>query len=65
MCTCMKNANSTVESTDRDERGMNPVATTIINGRKEYWPSRESNKRPPVLKSVTLPAERWGSANLC
>ena len=36
---------------------MNPVAMTIINPRKEYWPSRESNQRPPVIKSATLPTE--------
>ena len=29
---------------------------------KEYWPSRGSNKRPPVLKSATLPTALWGSA---
>ena len=42
------------------ERGMNPVAMTIINPRKKYWPSRGSNQRPPVLKSCTLPPELWG-----
>ena len=26
---------------------MNPVAITIINRRKENWPSWESNQRPP------------------
>ena len=35
------------------ERGMNAVAMTIINPRKEYWSSRGSNQRPPVLKSAT------------
>ena len=50
-----------VETTDSGERGMNPVAMTIINSRKEYWPSRGSNQRPPVLKSTTLPAELWDS----
>ena len=50
-----------VETTDSDERGMNPVAMTIINPRKEYWPSRGSNQRPPVLKSATLPTELLGS----
>ena len=34
----------------------------IINPRKEYWPSRGSNQRPPVLKSATLPTELFGSA---
>ena len=46
----------------RGERGMNPVANAIINPRKEYWLSRESNQRSPVLKSATLPTELWGSA---
>ena len=30
---------------------MNAVAMTIINPRKEYWPSRGSNQRPHVIKS--------------
>ena len=50
-----------VEITDSGERGMNPVAMTIINPRKEYCPSRESNQRPPALKSATLPTELKGS----
>ena len=33
---------------------------TIINSRKEYWPSLGSNQRPPVLKSAVLPTELWG-----
>ena len=44
------------------ERGMNPVAMTIINPHKEYWQSRGSNQRPPALKSCALPTELWGSA---
>ena len=28
---------------------------TIINPRKEYWQSRGSKQRPPVLKSAALP----------
>ena len=40
---------------------MNSFAMTIINPKKRYWPSRESNKLPPVLKSATLPTELWGS----
>ena len=51
-------------TTDSVERGMNPVAMTIINPRKEYWPSPGSNKRPPVLKSSTLPTDLWGLCNL-
>ena len=46
-----------VETTNSDERGMNPVAMTIINPRKKYWPSRGSNQQPSVLKSATLPTE--------
>ena len=42
-----------VETMDSGESGMNPVALTIIDHRKEYWPSRGSNQRP-VLKSATL-----------
>ena len=41
---------------DRGERGMNPVAMTIINPRKEYWRSRGSNQRLP------FPSPVWGSA---
>ena len=39
------------------------VAMTIINPRKEYWPSQGSNLRPPVLKPATLSTELWGSAD--
>ena len=42
------------------ERGMNPVAMTIINSRKEYT-SWGLNQQPPVLKSYTQPPELWGS----
>ena len=38
------------------------VPMTIINPWKEYWPSRGSNQRPPVLKSAMLPTEPWGLA---
>ena len=41
-----------VETTDA-VREMIPVAMTIINPWKEYW--------PPVLKSTRLPTEQWGS----
>ena len=44
---------------DSNERGINLVAMTIINPRKEYWPSQGSNQQPPVLKSATLPTELW------
>ena len=44
------------------ERGMNPVAMTMINPWKEYWPSQGSNQQPHVLKSCTLPTQLWGSA---
>ena len=39
------------------ERGMNPVAMTIINPGKEYWLNCGSNQGTPVLKSCTLPTE--------
>ena len=54
-----------VETMGSVERGMNPVAMTIINPQKEYWPSRRSNQRLPVLRSCTLPTELWGSASGC
>ena len=54
-----------VETADSGERGMNPVAMTIINPRKEYWPSRGLHQRPPVLKSAMLPTELRGSAETC
>ena len=43
---------------ESSQRGMNPVAMTIINPRKEYL---GSNQRPPVLKSCALLTELWGS----
>ena len=49
---------------DSGERGLYPITMTIINPRKEYWPSRGSNQQHPVLKSATLPTELWGSAFL-
>ena len=48
------------ERLDCSKRGINPVTMTIIN-LKEYWPSRGSHQRPPVLK---LPTELWGLAEL-
>ena len=54
---------SIVETTNSGERGINPVTMIMINPLKEYWPSRGSNQRPPVLKSATLPSELWGSAD--
>ena len=51
-----------VETIDSGERGMNPVAVAIVNPRKECWPSRESNQRPPVLQSCTLTTDLWGLA---
>ena len=41
------------ETTDSDERGMNPVAVNIISPRKEYWPSRDLTS-DLLLKSCTL-----------
>ena len=52
-----------VETTDGGERGMNPVAMTVINPWKEDWPNQGSNQRSPVLKSTMLPTELWGWAN--
>ena len=49
-----------VETMDSGERGMNPVAMTIINLRKEYWPSRGSNQRLSVLKFCKQPTELSG-----
>ena len=43
-----------IEKIDSGEKGMNPVALIIVNSRREYWPSLESKKRPPVLKSCSL-----------
>ena len=51
-----------MEKKDSSERGMNPVAMTIINPRTEYWPSQGSNQGTPVLKSAKLQTEPWGSA---
>ena len=53
-----------VETMDSSEIGMNPVAMTIINPQKEYWPSHRSNQRPPVLQSATLPTELWVLAGI-
>ena len=50
------------ETMDSSKRGMNPVAMIVINPRKEYWPSRESNQQTAVLKSCTVPTMLWGSA---
>ena len=44
------------------ERGMNPVAMTIINSWKEYWPSLGSNQRPPVLKSALRNRQSYGGS---
>ena len=52
-----------VETVDSGERGMDPVAMTIINPRKEYWPSHGSNQQPPFLKSTMLLTELWGLAS--
>ena len=42
------------------ERGMNHVAMTIINPRKEFGRAGGSNQRPPVLKSSIQPTELRG-----
>ena len=46
-----------VETTDSGERGMNPVVFTIINTRKECWPSWGSNHRTLVLNP--FPYKPW------
>ena len=51
-----------VKTMDSSDRGMNPAAMTIVNPRKAYRPTRGSNEPTPVLKSATLPAQLWGSA---
>ena len=48
---------------DSDERGMNPVAATIIIPWKEYLPSLGSNLQPAIFKSDMLSTELWGSAS--
>ena len=53
---------TSVDTTDSGERGMNPVAMTITNPRKEYWPNWGSNQCPPVLLSCTLPTIRFGQS---
>ena len=42
---------TTVKTTDSGERGMNPVAMTIINPWKEYWLSLGLNQ-PPQCSQV-------------
>ena len=51
-----------VEIMDSSETGMNHVAMTLINPQKEYWLSKGSNQRPPVLKSCSLQTELWDLA---
>ena len=46
-----------VETMDSGEGGMNAVAMTIINPRKENWLNQGSNQGPPFLKSGTLLTE--------
>ena len=58
---CLLSDITIMKTTDSKER-MNPVGIAVINPRKEYWRSRESNRWPPVLKSATLPTELWGSS---
>ena len=43
-----------VETTNSVGRGMNPVAMAIITSRKEYGPSKGSNKRTPVGNATDL-----------
>ena len=46
-----------VKTTESGERGMNPVAMTFINPRKEYWPSQGSNQQPPF--HLVLYSTEW------
>ena len=39
------------------ERNYYPFAMTIINPRKEFWPSQGLNQPYPVIKSSMLPSE--------
>ena len=48
-----------IETIDSGKRRMNSAAMTIINPWKEYWSSRGSNQRPPVLSSCTWPELHW------
>ena len=59
---CLLSDITIMKTMDSKERGVNPVGIAIINPRKEYWRSWESNQWPPVLKSATLPTELWGSS---
>ena len=43
-----------VKIMDSCQRGMHPVAMTIINPQREYCPSQGSNKPAPVLKYCML-----------
>ena len=52
-----------VKTMDCCERGMHHVAMTIINPRREYWPSQGQNNQPPILKSCTLPTKLWGPSS--
>ena len=45
------------------ERGMNPVAMTILNPRAEFWPSPRIDPATSCSQACMLPAELWGSAN--
>ena len=46
------------ETMNSNNRGINPLPTTVINSRKQYWPNQQSNHQPPVLTSCTLQIER-------
>ena len=39
---------------DSNDRGMNPVARTIINPRKDYWPSRDLTSDLLLTHSHTM-----------
>ena len=42
-------------TTDSGQSRMNSFVMTIINPKKEDWPSQDSNLQPPVFKCYTLP----------
>ena len=47
-----------VETVDCGEGGINSIAMTIINPRKEYWPNRRFEPASPGLKTLQ-PTELW------
>ena len=50
---------------DSGEKGMNPVAVTIIKPWKKYLQNWRFEPRPSVFKSLVLPTELWDWAKHC